>query len=67
EDEPAPFKKKIIQLQDWLAGQVGKKTKPNLPQAIQPDEDGVSEIVYSPIAPTYQEEPGLERCVGWTD
>ncbi|MGE5140025.1 MAG: hypothetical protein ACM3JD_11225, partial [Rudaea sp.] len=58
---------KIILLQQWLAEQMGKKIKPQPAAATPPDEYGVQEIVYSPIAPTYQEEPGLERCVGWTD
>ncbi len=58
---------KIILLQQWLADQVGRKNRPQPPAAPPPDEYGVQDIVYAPIAPTYQEEPGLERCVGWTD
>ncbi|MGB8648080.1 MAG: hypothetical protein WCF84_22785 [Anaerolineae bacterium] len=61
-----PKKSKIILLQQWLADQVVKRgaAEPTVPQ---PEEEGVQDIVYAPIAPTYAEEPGLERCVGWTD
>ncbi len=57
---------KIILLQQWLAEQMARKSVPE-PSVPEPDEDGVQDIVYAPIAPTYAEESGLERCVGWTD
>ncbi len=60
-------KSKIILLQQWLADQFNKKESGQRRAAPVPDEDGVQEIVYTPIAPVYQEEPGYERCVGWTD
>lgn len=77
--QPLPeAKSKIIQLQDWLASQVakkqgGEKRGSNLykPQAVTPDEDGVSDIVYAPLgmqaSAAYQETIDYERCVGWTD
>lgn len=75
--QPEP-KPKIIQLQEWLAGQINKKSNgasrppsPYKPQAVQTDSDGVSDIVYSPLgaqmASAYQETIDYERCVGWTD
>ncbi len=66
---PAPNqnKSKIILLQQWLADQFNKKNPEALPAANPPDEDGVQDIIYTPIAPVYNEEPGNERCVGWTD
>lgn len=75
QSEPKP---KIIQLQEWLAGQINKKSNaanrapsPYKPQAVQADPDGVSDIVYSPLgaqmASAYQETIDYERCVGWTD
>lgn len=75
--QPEP-KKKIIQLQEWLAGQIAKKqggtgstNSPYKPQAVPADADGVSDIVYSPLgaqmANAYQETIDYERCVGWTD
>lgn len=69
-------KPKIIQLQEWLAGQINKKqtgaSSKNAykPQPLNPDADGVSDIVYSPlgqVATAYQETIDYERCVGWTD
>jgi hypothetical protein len=62
--EPVP---KIILFQQWLAGQLNRKNAPTKRLAPTTDEDGVQEIVYSPSAPTYEEEPEYERCVGWTD
>lgn len=63
-------KSKIIQIQAWLAGQVSRK-QANKPLAVTPDADGVSEIVYAPLAAqsaqVYQETVDYERCVGWTD
>ncbi len=60
-------KSKVILLQEWLAGQLGQRPIAAQPQKPQPDEDGVQDIVYTPIAPQYEEQAGLERCVGWTD
>lgn len=69
-------KPKIIQMKEWLKEQATKKQKSNTPspykpQAITPDADGVSDIVYSPLgaqtAMAYQETIDYERCVGWTD
>ncbi len=65
--EPSENKSKIILLQQWLADQFNKKNAQEKPAAPQPDADGVQDIVYSPLAPTYNEESGYERCVGWTD
>lgn len=59
---------KIILLQQWLAEQVNKKESGTKGTASPvTNEDGIQEIVYTPIAPVYQEEAGYERCVGWTD
>lgn len=71
-------KPKIIQMKEWLASQMNKKAagtptnSPFKPQAVQPDADGVSDIIYSPLgmqaaAGAYQETIDYERCVGWTD
>lgn len=72
-------KPKIIQMKEWLASQMNKKAgaepranSPYKPQAVQPDADGVSDIIYSPLgmqaaAGAYQETIDYERCVGWTD
>lgn len=69
-------KPKIIQMKEWLAGQINKKQNSNAPspykpQVVKPDVDGVSDIVYSPLgaqtASAYQETVDYERCVGWTD
>lgn len=69
-------KPKIIQMKEWLAGQINKKQNSNAPspykpQIVKPDADGVSDIVYSPLgaqnASAYQETVDYERCVGWTD
>jgi hypothetical protein len=81
--EPEPpaqpeAKPKIIQLQEWLAGQLLKKqngdtraNNPYKPQSVRADADGVSDIVYAPLggqaAIAYQETIDYERCVGWTD
>lgn len=66
---PEP-KSKIIQLQQWLSGQISRK-QANQPLPVTPDADGVSEIVYAPLggpaAQAYQESVDYERCVGWTD
>lgn len=66
---PEP-KSKIIQIQQWLAGQMTRK-QASQPLSVTPDTDGVSEIVYAPlsaqVAPAYQETVDYERCVGWTD
>jgi len=63
-------KSKIIQLQHWLAGQLTRKQLQQ-PLPVAADADGVSEIVYAPLAAqaaqTYQETVDYERCVGWTD
>lgn len=63
-------KSKIIQLQQWLSGQITRK-QANQPLPIAPDGDGVSEIVYAPLggqaAQAFQESVDYERCVGWTD
>lgn len=56
-------KSKVILLQQWLAAQLNK----NSANEASSDNNGVQEIVYAPIAPTHQEEPEYERCVGWTD
>jgi hypothetical protein len=65
--EPKP---KIIQLQAWLAAQVNRK-QVHQPMPVEPDAEGVSEIVYAPLgghaAQAYQENIDYERCVGWTD
>lgn len=70
---PAPTgetKSKIIQMQAWLSGQLSRK-QASQPLPVQPDSDGVSEIVYAPLggqlAQAYQETVDYERCVGWTD
>lgn len=65
--EAAPqARSKIILLQQWLADQLDKKqAKQAAPN--QPDAEGVSDIVYSPVAAAYHEDAGYERCVGWTD
>lgn len=70
---PAPSgeaKPKIIQLHAWLAGQLNRKQQQQ-PLAVQPDQDGVSDIIYAPLgaqpAQAFQETPDYERCVGWTD
>jgi hypothetical protein len=76
----AQAKPKIIQMKEWLAEQMNKKSGGdstrhgkgmNLPQAVRTDEDGVSDIVYAPLgmqmANGYQETIDYERCVGWTD
>ena len=74
-------KPKIIQMKEWLASQISKKAtasgdtranSPYKPQAVQPDADGVSDIIYAPLgmqaaAGAYQETIDYERCVGWTD
>ena len=69
-------KPKIIQMKEWLAGQMQKKQNANAnspykPQAVQADAEGVSDIVYAPLgaqmATAYQETIDYERCVGWTD
>lgn len=70
-------KSKIIQMKEWLEGQVQKKqnaaARNNFykPQEMMPDPDGVSEIVYAPLSAqataAYQEIVDYERCVGWTD
>ncbi len=70
-------KPKIIQMKDWLAGQLNKKQNSAArnnqykPQTVQADADGVSDIVYAPLgaqmANAYQETIDYERCVGWTD
>jgi hypothetical protein len=60
-------KSKIILLQQWLADQFNKKNAEPKRPVPGPDEDGVQDIVYTPITTVYQEEPGYERCVGWTD
>ena len=70
-------KPKIIQMKDWLAGQLNKKqngaarNNQYKPQTVQADADGVSDIVYAPLgaqmANAYQETIDYERCVGWTD
>ncbi|MBI4675596.1 MAG: hypothetical protein HY741_28460 [Chloroflexi bacterium] len=66
---PEP-KSKIIQIQEWLAGQVTRK-QTHQPLPVTPDADGVSEIVYAPLgaqtAQAHQETVDYERCVGWTD
>lgn len=74
--QPEP-RGKIIQLQDWLAGQANKKQVKEArasaykPQTVPTDADGVSDIVYAPLgaqmASAYQETIDYERCVGWTD
>jgi hypothetical protein len=73
-EERAPYapepKSKIIQIQQWLAGQMTRKQAAQ-PLPVTPDADGVSEIVYAPLggqtAQAYQETIDYERCVGWTD
>ncbi len=71
-------KPKIIQMKAWLESQVNKKQRAAQdaknaykPQAVNPDADGVSDIVYAPLgmqnAQVYQETIDYERCVGWTD
>lgn len=67
-------KPKIIQMKEWLAGHVNKKSNapsPYKPQPAPSDADGVSEIIYAPLsaqtASAYQETIDYERCVGWTD
>ncbi|MCG3141073.1 MAG: hypothetical protein HDKAJFGB_02243 [Anaerolineae bacterium] len=66
---PEP-KSKIIQIQNWLAGQLTRKQMAQ-PLAVAPDADGVSDIVYAPLgnpsASAFQETVDYERCVGWTD
>ena len=66
---PEP-KSKIIQIQQWLAGQVTRKQM-SQPLPVTPDTDGVSEIVYAPLgaqtSQAYQETIDYERCAGWTD
>lgn len=66
---PEP-KSKIIQIQQWLAGQMTRKQAAQ-PLPVTPDADGVSEIIYAPLggqtAQVYQETVDYERCVGWTD
>lgn len=63
-------KSKIIQIQQWLAGQMTRK-QASQPLPVAPDADGVSDIVYAPlgaqVAQSYQETVDYERCVGWTD
>ena len=67
---PTESKSKIIQIQQWLSGQVTRKQL-NQPLPVTPDADGVSEIVYAPLgaqaAQVYQETIDYERCAGWTD
>lgn len=67
---PTEAKSKIIQIQQWLSGQVTRKQL-NQPLPVTPDADGVSEIVYAPLgaqaAQAYQETIDYERCAGWTD
>lgn len=66
---PEP-KSKIIQIQQWLSGQMTRKQAAQ-PLPVAPDADGVSEIVYAPLGAqatqAYQETIDYERCVGWTD
>ncbi|OQY94549.1 MAG: hypothetical protein B6D41_07010 [Chloroflexi bacterium UTCFX4] len=72
-----PVKPKIIQMKEWLAGQMRKnqdsaqRNALYKPQAIPADADGVSDIVYAPLGAqtfaAYQETVDYERCVGWTD
>lgn len=66
---PEP-KSKIIQIQQWLTGQMTRK-QATQPLRVATDADGVSEIVYAPLgaqtAQAYQETVDYERCVGWTD
>jgi hypothetical protein len=70
EAQPTEGKSKIIQLQEWLAGQLNRK-QAHQPLVVQPDADGVSDIVYAPLGgittQSYQETADYERCVGWTD
>lgn len=73
-EEPIAYsaepKSKIIQLQQWLSGQITRK-QANQPLPVAPDAEGVSEIVYAPLggqaAQAFQENVDYERCVGWTD
>jgi hypothetical protein len=65
--ERSENKSKIILLQQWLADQFNKKSGEAVAAASQPDQDGVQDIVYSPLAPSYHEDSEYERCVGWTD
>lgn len=65
--ERSENKSKIILLQQWLADQFNKKNTQAKPDTTQPAEEGIQDIVYASLAPTYNEEPGYERCVGWTD
>lgn len=72
-----PAKPKIIQMKEWLTGQMQKKQAGEQrnalykPQTIRADADGVSDIVYAPLgaqtSAAYQETIDYERCVGWTD
>lgn len=74
---PSATKSKIILFQEWLDEQRHKKAaraKASHPQGQDyvdslptADADGVSEIVYAPLAPAYHEDSAYERCVGWTD
>lgn len=63
--EPPDAKSKVGQIQKWLSDQLGRKR--GFDAKSTPDAEGVSEIVYAPIMPTFNEESGAERCVGWTD
>lgn len=64
---PKDSPSKIILFQKWLAEQVGKRNLDDKAASPAVDEAGVQEIIYAQIAPSYLEEPGQERCVGWTD
>lgn len=67
ENAPAETKSKIILLKEWLSGQSNKRQGAFAAPTTKPDADGVSEIVYAPVAPAYHENSDYERCVGWTD
>ena len=58
---------KIILLQQWLADQYNKERPGPNGSATTPGEGEVKEIAHSNIVPSNEEEPGYERCVGWTD
>lgn len=58
---------RINLLQKWLADQFNRKNANGRTLETQLDDGEVRQIVYTPIGPNFQEEPGHERCVGWTD
>lgn len=58
-------KSKVGLIQKWLSDQLAKKR--DFDSKTIPDAQAVSDIVYAPIMPTFNEETGTERCVGWTD